>query len=195
MTEKDKKTLIIAAIALLIFGIAFLGIRPAISGLKEERAKNVELSAQKEAMQTEINSLPTYKTNLEAAKVSYNDTAKRAFADLPNDKIHDVVIDEIVTPLGLTVNGFHINSIEPLGISNYRIASADEGATPAITAGTTNLAYISVDVVGTEEQVIALIDKLNETEGTHLSNASFSTVAENAVVTIPFYMVLSETFE
>ena len=195
MTEKDKKTLIIAAIALLIFGIAFLGIRPAVTNLKEARAKNVELSAQKEAMQTEINSLPTYKTNLETAKTNYNATAARAFADLSNDKIHDVVIDEIVTPLGLDVKGFHINSIEPLGISNYVIPSADAGASPAIVTGTTNLAYITVDVVGTQEQVIALADKLNATEGTYLANISFSTVADNATVSVPFYMVLSETFE
>ncbi|MBQ6752334.1 MAG: hypothetical protein IJR10_00995 [Clostridia bacterium] len=195
MTEKDKKTLIIAAIALLIFGIAFLGIRPAITNLKEERAKNVELSAQKQTMQTEINSLPTYKTNLETAKTNYNATASRAFADLPNDKIHDVVIDEIVTPLGLDVKAFRINSIEPLGVNNYVVPSADAGASPALVAGTTDLAYITVDVVGTQEQIIALVDKLNATEGTYLSNISFSTVADNATVSVPFYMVLSETFE
>ncbi|MBR6003907.1 MAG: hypothetical protein IK068_04205 [Lachnospiraceae bacterium] len=194
MTDKDKKTVIIAVIALLIFGIAFLGIRPAITGLKEERAKNVELSAQKEAMQTEINSLPTYKTNLETAKTNYNATAARAFADLPNDKIHDVVIDEIVKPTGLTVSNFRINNIDPMGILQYAPA-VDGVSNPSIAAGTTNLASISVDVSGTQEQVIALVDKLNATEGTFLQSVAITNSGEVNIVNVPFYMVLSETFE
>ena len=50
MSEKDKNTIIIAAIALLIFGICFLGIKPAFTNLQEARAKNAELSATKDGV-------------------------------------------------------------------------------------------------------------------------------------------------
>ena len=193
MSEKDKRTIIIAAVALLIFGIIFLGIRPAVTGIKEAKSKNVELSAQKQAMETEINSLSTYKANLEGAKAEYKTTSARVFADLTNDKIHDEVINNIVTPLGLTITSLQITDAAEMGVAPYIIG--EEGATGGITAGASKVAFVNIGVTGSQDQIISLVDKLNVTEGIYLQSASFAASGEATVVNIPFYMVLSETFE
>ena len=88
MSEKDKNTIIIAAVALLIFGLCFLGIKPAFTNLQEARAKNAELSATKQEMQTQINALPTLKTELEAAKAD----AEELYPDLNVDEIIDMIV-------------------------------------------------------------------------------------------------------
>lgn len=193
MSEKDRRTIIIAAVALLIFGIIFLGIRPAVTGIKEAREKNVELSAQKQAMETEINSLSTYKANLETAKTEYKTTSSRVFADLTNDKIHDEVIDKIVTPLGLSVTSLQITDAAEMGVAPYVVTA--EGATGGIAGGASKMAFVNVGVTGSQDQIIALVDQLNATEGIYLQSASFAASGEATVVNIPFYMVLSETFE
>ncbi len=191
MSEKDKNTIIIAAIALLIFGLCFLGIRPAFTGLQEARAKNAELSATKKEMQTEINSLPTYKTNLENAKKEYASTSARVYGDLTNDKIHDEVV-EFISSCGLQTTSFSVNNVSTASVSQYAVT--DGAGSGGVSDGTVKLADINVSVFGSKDQIVSFVDKLNTTEGTFLQQVSFADSGENTTVSAVFTMVLSDTF-
>ena len=191
MTEKDRNTIIIAVVALLIFGIAFLGIRPAFTGIQETKAKNAELSAQKKTMQSEIAALPQYKTNLETAKTNYNATAARVYGDFTNDKIHDAVV-AFVSSCGLSTTSFTVNSVELGSVQGYSIA--DGVGVGGVTDGTVKLANVTINVYGTSANMIKLIDKFNTTEGMYLDTVSFANSAEATSTSITFNMVLSDTF-
>jgi len=195
MSEKDKNTIIIAVVALLILGIIMLGIKPGVTNLKETKAANAELSAKKDAMQTEIAALPNYNTQLDTAKNDYSATAARVFGDLTNDKIHDVVLDEIVKPLGLKVTGLTIGEVSNMGIAQYAVTTGEETAAGGPTEGTIKMANVTVNVTGTQAQVIALLDKMNEIEGIYLQSASFAATDGETPISIPFYMALADTFE
>ena len=192
MSEKDKNTIIIAAVALLIFGLCFLGIKPAFTNLQEARAKNAELSATKQEMQNEINALPTYKTNLDNAKKDFASTAARVYGDLTNDKIHDAVV-EFVSGCGLQTTSFAVNGINTASVVPYAInegvGAGGEGE------GTVKLANVTISVFGTKDQVIALIDKLNTTEGTFLQQVSFTDSGEATSVQVTYDMVLADNFD
>lgn len=192
MSEKDKNTIIIAVVALLILGIALLGIKPAFTSMKETKAKNAELSATKESMQTEINALPTYKTNLATAKSEYSATAARVFGDLDNDMIHDAVIDNFVTPLGLSISGLSIAGTNEQGMNYYKVST--EGGEGGASEGSIRMASVTADVYGSTDQVIALVDKINATEGTFLQSVSFANANNESAVSVVFTLVLSDTF-
>lgn len=192
MSEKDKKTIIIAAVALLIFGICFLGIKPAFTNLKEAKAQNEELSATKQEMQTEINSLPTYKTNLENAKKDYSSTAARVYGDLTNDKIHDAVV-EFVSACGLQTTSFTVNSINTATVTPYSIKEGT--GVGGDGEGTVQLANITISVFGNKDQVVDLIDKINTTEGTYLQQVSFTDSGEATAVQVAYEMVLADSFD
>ena len=192
MSEKDKKTIIIAAIALLIFGIIMLGIKPGIANLKEAKAQNAELSAKKQEMQTQIEALPTLKTELEAAKADYATTAARVYGDLTNDKIHDEVV-KMVQDLGLEITNFSVGNVAPMGITPYSI---NEGVgVGGVSEGSIKLANVTVTVFGSNQQIISFIDYINKTEGLYPQNISFSNGGDATSVTVPFYMVLADTFD
>lgn len=199
MTANDKKLLVIAVAFLLVFGIAFLGIRPAVNGIKAAKAKNEELSAKKTEMSNEIAATPTYKATLEAAKADYAKTSERIYGDLTNDRIHDAVIDTLVVPCGLSITNFTINSVAKLGILPYTVSKTEEGATvgqggESAENANVRLASVTVTVSGNADQITTFIDKLNADEGIYLQNASFTNSSEATSVPVSFYMVLSETF-
>ena len=191
MSEKDKNTIIIAAVALLIFGIIMLGIKPGIANLKEAKAQNAELSATKEEMKNEIDSLPTYKTNLDNAKKNYASTAARVYGDLTNDKIHDEAV-AFATSCGLQVTSFSVNGATAGTIANYAVTDGTGAGGRA--EGTVNLADINISVFGSKDQIVSYIDKLNTTEGTFLQSVSFADSGENTAVSVVYTMVLSDTF-
>ena len=192
MSEKDKNTIIIAAIALLIFGIIMLGIKPGITNFKEAKAKNEELSATKQEMQTQINALPTLKTELEAAKADYATTAGRVYGDLTNDKIHDEVV-KMVQDLGLEITNFSVGDVAPMGISPYAVN--DGVGAGGVAEGSVKLANVTATVFGNNQQIISFIDYINKTEGLYLQTVSFSNVADATSASVPFYMVLADTFD
>lgn len=201
MSANDKKLVIIAAALLLTFAICFFGIKPAVTGIVEAKGKIEELSAKKTEMSNEIAAIPTYEKGLETAKADYSKTADRVYGDLTNDKIHDAVVDTLVTPCGLTVSSFAISPspVTTAGIIPYAITKAENGEN--VGAGgedsndpKTRMAHISINVAGTADQIITLIDKMNNDEGIYIENTSFTNSAESTTVSVSFYMVLSETF-
>lgn len=192
MSEKDKKTIIIAAVALLIFGVIMLGIKPGIANLKEAKAKNAELSSQKQEMQTQIEALPTLKTQLETAKADYATTAARVYGDLTNDKIHDEVV-KMVQDLGLQITNFSVGEIAPMGVTPYSISEGS--GVGGVKEGTVKLASVNVAVFGNNQQIISFVDYLNKTEGLYPQSVSFSNSGESTSASIPFYMVLADTFD
>ena len=194
MSEKDKKTIIIAAVALLIFGICFLGIKPAFTNLKEAKAQNAELSAKKQEMQTEINSLPTYKTGLENAKVEYAKTTARAFGDLTNDKIHDEVV-AMAKNNGLEVTNFTVSDVTTGTINSY---SVSEGlGVGGVKEGTVKLANVSLIVSGSKDNVVKLADYMNKAEGIYVSSLSFGSDGTDGstAANIQIEMLLADTID
>ena len=194
MSEKDKKTIIIAAIALLIFGIIMLGIKPGITNLKEAKAQNAELSAKKQEMQTEINSLPTYKTGLENAKVEYAKTTARAFGDLTNDKIHDEVV-AMAKNNGLEVTNFTVSDVTTGTINSY---SVSEGlGVGGVGEGTVKLANVSLIVSGSKDNVVKLADYMNKAEGIYVSSLSFGSDGTDGstAANIQIEMLLANTID
>lgn len=193
MSQKDKNTIILAVVALLIFGICFLGIKPAFTNLKEAKAANTELSAQRDTMKTEIASLPTYKTNLDAAKANYDTTANRVFPDSDNDELHDIIVDKLVKPLGLQINSLSIVGRSTQSVATY--STKDDAPMGGPTEGTINMASVSVSVYGTLDQLIAFVDELNTTEGIYFQGVGFANTAEPATISVSFEMVLADTFK
>lgn len=194
MSEKDKKTIIIAAVALLIFGICFLGIKPAFTNLKEAKAQNAELSAKKQEMQTEINSLPTYKTGLENAKVEYAKTTARAFGDLTNDKIHDEVV-AMAKNNGLEVTNFTVSDVITGTINSY---SVSEGlGVGGVGEGTVKLANVSLIVSGSKDNIVKLADYMNKAEGIYVSSLSFGSDGTDGstAANIQIEMLLANTID
>lgn len=194
MSEKDKKTIIIAAVALLIFGICFLGIKPAFTNLKEAKAQNAELSAKKQEMQTEINSLPTYKTGLENAKVEYAKTTARAFGDLTNDKIHDEVV-AMAKNNGLEVTNFTVSDVTTGTINSY---SVSEGVgVGGVGEGTVKLANVSLIVSGSKDNVVKLADYMNKAEGIYVSSLSFGSDGTDGstAANVQIEMLLADTID
>lgn len=194
MSEKDKKTIIIAAVALLIFGICFLGIKPAFTNFKEAKAQNAELSAKKQEMQTEINSLPTYKTGLENAKVEYAKTTARAFGDLTNDKIHDEVV-AMAKNNGLEVTNFTVSDVITGTINSY---SVSEGlGVGGVGNGTVKLANVSLIVSGSKDNVVKLADYMNKAEGIYVSSLSFGSDGTDGstAANIQIEMLLANTID
>lgn len=194
MSEKDKKTIIIAAVALLILGICFLGIKPAFTNLKEAKAQNAELSAKKQEMQTEINSLPTYKTGLENAKVEYAKTTARAFGDLTNDKIHDEVV-AMAKNNGLEVTNFTVSDVTTGTINSY---SVSEGlGVGGVGEGTVKLANVSLIVSGSKDNVVKLADYMNKAEGIYVSSLSFGSDGTDGstAANIQIEMLLADTID
>lgn len=193
MSQKDKNTLIIAGIALLIVGIIILGIKPAFTSIKETKATNAELSATKQTMKTEIEALPTYEANLKTAIAEYDTTAARVFPNSDNDEIHDIVVNEIVGSVnGLEITSLNINSTNQMSVANYSIG--EEGASGGATEGTVTITDVSVTVFGTQAQIIQFVDNLNTTEGTYMQSVSFSKSDEQMAVSIGFYLVLADSF-
>ena len=191
LSEKDKNTLIIVVVALLIFGIAFLGIKPAFTSIKETKATNDELSAQKKTMQTEIANLPTYQTNLTNAINDYNTTAARVFDTQTNDKIHDAVV-AMVQNNGLEIVSLSIADVTDGTLQNYQVT--DEGVIGGVTDGSIKLAYVNVSVYGSVNSIIGFINYLNNTEGTFLQTVSFAESNDVTTVSIPMYMVVADSF-
>lgn len=194
MSEKDKKTIIIAAVALLIFGICFLGIKPAFTNLKEAKAQNAELSAKKQEMQTEINSLPTYKTGLENAKVEYAKTTARAFGDLTNDKIHDEVV-AMAKNNGLEVTNFTVSDVTTGTINSY---SVSEGlGVGGVKEGTVKLANVSLIVSGSKDNIVKLADYMNKAEGIYVSSLSFGSDGTDGstAANVQIEMLLADTID
>ena len=194
MSEKDKNTIIIAAVALLIFGLCFLGIKPAFTNLKEAKAQNAELSATKQEMQTEINSLPTYKTGLENAKVEYAKTTARAFGDLTNDKIHDEVV-AMAKNNGLEVTNFTVSDVTTGTINSY---SVSEGlGVGGVGEGTVKLANVSLIVSGSKDNIVKLADYMNKAEGIYVSSLSFGSDGTDGstAANIQIEMLLANTID
>ena len=208
MTAKDKKLVIIAAVALISLAILMFGIKPAITNFTEANGKKAQLKTQKQTMQTEINNIASYEGQLKVAVDEYNKTAARVYADLSNDQIHDAVVNELVTPSGLQITTLTIGAIDRINLGKYNpVAENPENVTadqataePAATQEqATNplvrAANISANVYGTQSQVIAFLDTLNADEGISLQQVSFVNSAEGGTsVTVTFYMVLRETF-
>jgi len=192
MSEKDKNTLIIAVVALLIFGIAFLGIKPAFSSMKETKATNAELSAQKEEMKTEIESLPTYKANYEQAKVDYKATTDRIFPSHDNDELHDDIV-ALIREAGMTPASVNIADTTNMGMQYY--VATEESSTGGVAEGDVKMVSISASAFGTQDQLIAFVDILNKNEGTYLQQVSFTESAEQSAYSVSFMMVLADTFE
>ena len=194
MSEKDKKTIIIAAIALLIFGICVLGIKPAFTNLKEAKAQNAELSAKKQEMQTEINALPTYKTGLETAKVEYAQTTARAFGDLTNDKIHDEVV-AMAKANGCEVTNFTVSDVATGTINSY---SVSEGVgVGGVGDGSVKLANVSLIVAGSKDSVVKLADYMNKAEGIYVSALSFGADGTDGATAanVQIEMLLADTID
>ncbi len=194
MSEKDRNTIIIAVIALLIFGIGFLGIKPAFTGIKETKATNAELSAKKTEMETQINSLPSYKVQLETAKAEYAQTVARVYDDLTNDKIHDAVV-AFVNKQGLQVTNFSVSDIITGAVSGYTVS---EGAgVGGINEGSVQIATVSITVAGSKAQIIALADYMNKTEGIYVESISFGTEGtdNSTAASIQLSMLLGDTIE
>lgn len=194
MSEKDKNTIIIAAIALLIFGICFLGIKPAFTSLQETKATNQELSAKKEEMKTEIAALPTYKTQLDTAKADYAQTTARAFDDLSNDKIHDEVVGMAVKQ-GLEVTNFSVADVTKGSIVAY---SVNEGnGVGGVGDGAVQIADVSIIVAGSKDKIVALADYMNKAEGIYVSSLSFGEDGTDGATAanVQLKMLLADTID
>lgn len=201
MSANDKKLVIIAAALLLTFAICFFGIKPSVTGIVEAKGKIDELSAKKTEMSNEIAAIPTYEKGLETAKADYTKTADRVYGDLTNDKIHDAVVDTLVTPCGLTITSFSISPspVTKTAISKYEVTVGDNGENIGKGGETaenanTRLAHITVNVSGTTDQIVTFIDKLNNDEGIYIQSTSFANSNEGTAVSVDFFMALSETF-
>lgn len=201
MSANDKKLVIIAAALLLTFAICFFGIKPSVTGIVEAKGKIDELSAKKTEMSNEIAAIPTYEKGLETAKADYAKTADRVYGDLTNDKIHDAVVDTLVTPCGLTITSFSISPspVTKTAISKYEVTVGDNGENIGKGGETaenanTRLAHITVNVSGTTDQIVTFIDKLNNDEGIYIQSTSFANSNEGTAVSVDFFMALSETF-
>ena len=194
MSEKDKKTIIIAAIALLIFGIGFLGIKPAYTGIQETKAANAELEAKKTEMETQINALPSYKVQLETAKAEYAKTVARVYDDLPNDKIHDAVV-AMVNNKGLQVTNFSVSEVIPGTVSTYAI---NEGyGNGGVTEGAVQVVTVSITVAGSKAQIVALADYMDKAEGIFVQSISFGNEGDDNSIaaSIQIAMLLGDTIE
>lgn len=197
LTAKDKKLIVIAGGLLLVLAIIMFGIKPGISGYMAGKDEKKALSEKKATMQTEINALPTYKIQLEDAVAEYNTTAGRVYGDLTNDKIHDSVVNDLVTPCGLTMTSFNINSVEKLPLAAFTGKVDDQGNTEVVlppAESAVRVANVSINVFGTTDQIITLLDSMNNNEGIYLIQTSFSNGMEQTTTTVSFLMVLSETF-
>lgn len=201
MTGRDKVLIVIGVVVLLVAAIGLFGIKPAATKFSEARQQKAELSVKKTEMETEINALPTYQSQLDAAVADYMATANRVYGDLTNDKIHDAVINELVVASGLSPVSFSIANVSTYGVAPFAASSSTaDGQTANIGGATTSegatvrMANVTVNVFGTADQIITFLDRLNSDEGIYIQQASFANTAESTTVAVTFNMVLSETY-
>ena len=200
MTVRDKLVLAIGVIILIVAAIGIFGIKPAVSNLSDARKQKAELVVKKTEMETEINALPTYQSQLDAAVADYMATSERVYGDLTNDKIHDAVINELVIPSGLSPVSFSISNVSTYAVSNFALPAGGNDQTASVNgpvqsdSSTVRMASITVNVFGTADQVITFLDRLNSDEGIYVQQASFANTAEGTTVAVAFNMVLSETY-
>lgn len=199
MTAKDKKLLTIAAAVLIVIAIIVVGIKPTFTKFQEANAKKAELKTQKVEMKKEIEALPSYEIEYDAAATSYKETANRIYGDLNNQKIQDAVVGELVTASGLSISNFRISDVSKLQITPYAIK--DDGTGKNVGSGVTTtdgaavrVANITATVFGTQEQVQMLIDRMDADEGICLQQFSYAPTPDGTTCTITFLMVLSENY-
>ena len=205
ISEKDKKTLYIILLVVIVFiGIKFI-IMPARNSYKEVKATNKTLVEQQDNMNSEIAKIDSYKKDLDIANNNYKKSTEKVFGDLKPSGI-DEAITKLIMETGLSPVALNITEINKVRIQAYvipqassQVGDSNQNNTQEVSAGVVadpqaliTAANIQITASGNEENIRGLAMAMSDSEGIHIQALDMTMSGESSTLKATISMVLSD---
>lgn len=138
LTERDKRLLRFIGIAGFLVLFAQFALRPAVTAYFTARQNYGDAVAQQEAMQYNIDLLPTAEQSVTRAKTDRDNASAAYYEILSSAELDSLVtgleLDQGLAPLSMTIGTATADALDPYVASAQGQAAASAAAAPADTA-------------------------------------------------------------
>lgn len=186
VSQKEKLILYILVLLLLAYGLFMLFVKPAIKSKDLADTKNQSLVVSQENMSNYIANKAQYKKSMDSAQSNLKNSVGKYYDVLTADQIDDV-LTAYVLGSSLSPAAMKISIVDTGSISNYNpsasantvsttVATTVAGSNSSKTSKSSDLtvANISLSVVGTQSNLMNLLNTLETDSAIYISNYTFN---------------------